>query len=144
MSTDTSKEKSLESYIGSFISTLEYSDFSPPINNINLMKKFKEFLESKNCFWEIYKTEDRWDKWIFIELKSFEKNNVVRLGLMITSLSISYVIFEHLDHDFSPKYDEGKIELYQAWLKHTYLKDELTSIILKSIEIANSSLKIYK
>jgi hypothetical protein len=140
MTTSKGNIKSLTNHIHDFISNLEYQDFMPPVNNDALRSKFENFFKTNNYYWKYSVSSAQWERWLFIEVKSFENNNPVSVGFLFSTNGIRYIVFnELLGSNFEPKHAEGAISLYKSWLDHNYLTTELTQVISKAIGIANTT-----
>ena len=109
------ENKSLEKYIEECISKFDYSDFSPPVDNHNLASKFAEILYRENVYWEKFKSEDKWPRWVFIQFKSFTNSSRLILGLNFANNKITFTLTETLaNHALTEQKNQTEINLVEV------------------------------
>ncbi|MEO8400749.1 MAG: hypothetical protein ABI597_02995 [Gammaproteobacteria bacterium] len=90
------ENKSFEKYIEECISKFNYGDFSPPVDNHDLASRFAEILYKENAYWDEFKPEDKWPRWVFIQFRSFTKSSRQILGMNFTNNKITFTLTETL------------------------------------------------
>lgn len=132
--------KSLEKYVEECISQFVYSDFSPPVDNHKLASKFSEILNRENVYWEEYKPEDTWPKWVFIQFKSFTNTSTHILGLNFDKNKITFTLTDRIDNKaLTEQKNRTEINLFDIWLDHNKLFQKLFTIVREGISKSNSA-----
>ena len=130
--------KSLERYMEECISHFSYSDFSPPVNNHKLVSKFAEIFYKENAYWEECKPEDEWQKWVFIQFKSFTNISRQILGLNFFNNKIAFTLTDRIDNDaLREQSNRSEINLFDVWFDHNTLFQKLLAAVKDGIGKSN-------
>ncbi len=118
--------------------TIHLQRLRPPIDNHSLTSKFAEILYKENAYWEEYKLEDKWPKWIFIQFKSFTNSSRQILGLNFTNNKITFTLTDTIDnHALTKQSNRSEISLFDVWLDHSKLFQKFLAIAIDSIIKSN-------
>jgi hypothetical protein len=131
--------KSLEKYVEQCISELTYFDFSPPIDHTVLAARFAEIFHKENGYWERPELKDSWPRWVFLIFKSFRAGQLSPIfGMSFNKNKITLTLTTDLSlSQLENEKNRVELNIYDIWLNHAKLYEELINLIKTGIGQAN-------